>query len=95
MKTEIEKLIEQYPELMYEDGYLYPNPDDDGYLHENGVPLDGKHLIAEYFEGWSLMLPSGDGDPIKEREHIATGREFIKESYFENDYSEALKYIKS
>lgn len=92
MKTEIEILKEQYPNLQYEDGYLYADKEDDGYLHWKGVPLDGKHLISEFFEGREIPQNVDEVDPEKMNYIPASGRQYIKYQYNDN-YSEALKYI--
>lgn len=92
MKTEIEKLKEQYPELNYEDGYLYATPDDEGYLHDKGVPLDGKHLIEEFFENREMPENPNENNPEKENYIPVSGRRYIH-YYYNGDYSEALKEV--
>lgn len=92
MKLEIERLIAQYPELNYEDGYLYATPDDEGYLHDKGVPLDGKHLISEYFEGNEICINPEEPDPTKEEYAPASGKANI--DYWHNgDFNKALRSI--
>lgn len=90
MKTEIELLKKQHPNLEYEDGYLYA--DGDGYLHDKGVPLDGKHLISEFFEGREIPENIDELDPEKMNYIPASGREYVK-YMFNGDYSQALKGV--
>lgn len=93
MKTEIEKLLITYPDLEYEDGYLYAHPDEEGYLYNNsGVPLDGKHLIEEAYEGRDIPSWRTNSNPMQQDYVPGTGREYI-EYAFEGDYSKALKSL--
>lgn len=92
MKTEIEKLLKQYPDLQYEDGFLYADKDDDGYLHDKGVPLDGKHLISEFYEGREIPENVDEVDPEKMNYIPASGMEYVK-YMFNGDFNKALKSI--
>lgn len=92
MKIFIETLKEQHPNLQYEDGFLYTDPDNDGYMIHNGVALDGKYLISEFFEGRELPENPNEVDPTKMNYTPVSGREYIKVIY-RDDFQEALKEI--
>lgn len=85
-------LIEQYPNLEYEDGYFYEDTDSEGYLVDDDMkPLDAHSYIEWFFHGESITLPNS-GDPREDREQVMTGKEYI--SYmFNDDYSLAFQYI--
>lgn len=87
MKTEIENLLAIYPELEYEDGFLYPNKDDDGYISK-----EADSLIAEFFEGREIPENPNEYDPEKMNYIPVSGLEYIKYR-FNNDFNLALQEI--
>lgn len=93
MKTELEKLIEQHPNLEYEDGYFYKDSEDDGYLTDaDGKSLDAVGLINDYFDGYSITLPN-NGDPREDIREEVSGWEYVRHT-FEEDYNKAWEAIK-
>lgn len=94
MKTLLETLLELYPNLEYEDGFLYPDFDEDGYLtDEDGKSLDGTAIVEEHFEGKEICTNPMEPDPRKEIYAPASGKENI-EYWHSGDYNKALKSIK-
>lgn len=92
MKTYIEDLKEIFPDLSYEDGYLFHNEKAlekcDPYITE----IDAKNLIADYYEGRELCDNPNEPDPTKEVYVPVDGHTYIKYR-FAGDYSEALNSI--
>lgn len=93
MKTLLEKLLETYPNLQYEDGYLYKDTEIDGTLHDNFIALDGKRLIEDHFEGHDICTNPEEPDPTKEIYAPASGREVIN-YWYNGDYNKAIKSLK-
>lgn len=94
MKTLLETLLVLYPTLEYEDGFLYPDSEAEGYLtDEDGKALDGTTIVEEYFEGKEICTNPMESDPTKEVYAPASGKEYI-EYWHSNDYNTALKSIK-
>lgn len=93
MKTLLETLKKLYPTLEYEDGFLYPDSESEGYLtDEDGNPKDGTAIIEEYFEGHDICTNPMEYDPTKEVYAPASGKENI-EYWHSGDYNKALKSL--
>lgn len=91
--TELTTLLTKYPNLEYEDGFFYPDSEDDGYiLDDKGKPLDAKSFIEEYFEGEEVCTNPNEPDPCKEEVEKVTGEQYVR-YVFDSDYSKAFKEI--
>lgn len=90
--TEITTLLAKYPNLEYEDGFFYPDSEDDGFItNRSGVPLNARELIENFWEGESITLPN-NGDPREDKEQVVTGKEYVA-YVFQGDYEAAFKCI--
>lgn len=88
----LQDLITKYPNLEYEDGFFYPDSEDDAYITDDkGMPLNADEVIASFWEGESITLPNG-GDPREDKEQVVTGKEYVA-YVFQDDYEAAFKCI--
>lgn len=93
METTLETLKKLYPHLEYEDGFLYPGSEAEGYLRdEDGKALDGTAILEDHFDQHDICTNPMESDPTKEVYAPASGKENI-EYWHNNDYNAALKSV--
>lgn len=94
----IAELKVQYPNLTYEDGYLYENTEDEHYMaffNKDKMqiePYDANSLLEDHYEGYTIITNPNESDPRKEEESPVSGSEYIR-IMFNGDYNLALKNI--
>lgn len=86
MKTELEKLIEENPNMEYWDGTfaVFENDDIIQVISENA-----DYIIEQHYEGYTLTKVHSSGAPWLEEEREVSGAIYI-ESKFNNNYERAF-----